>query len=337
MGSSNRTSTDGRRITVVEGDALSVHTDLLVLKYAQQSYGADAAARAALAAIYPAIESELPLPGQHVVYDTCQTLEAKRVLFIGVPRLAAFGYKEMRTFGQDALEIAAREYPEVRSIALTVHGPGYGLDELECFNSLVAGLLDNVAEGTAPRGLEQIALIEKAERRAKRFCEELDRLLGSASVDVTRAGTITSTLTRDVLDKLRSVGDASASKPLLFVAMPFREDMADHYDYGILRAAERAGYLCERADQAHFTGDVLEWVRARIDAATLVVADLSYANPNVYLEVGYAWGRGKPALLMVRDTEDLKFDVRGQRCLIYKRIKDLEEKLHTELVHLFRT
>jgi hypothetical protein len=46
-------------------------------------------------------------------------------------------------------------------------------------------------------------------------------------------------------------------------------------------------------------------------------ADLSDANPNVYLEVGYAWGRGRPTLLVVRDSSHLKFDVQGQRCLIY--------------------
>ena len=122
----------------------------------------------------------------------------------------------------------------------------------------------------------------------------------------------------DDIERLRVHSDKLVSKPLLFVAMPFRDDMADHYDYGILNAAERAGFLCERADQAHFTGDILDWVRRRIKAATLVVADLSYANPNVYLEVGYSWGLRKPTVLLVRDSEELKFDVRGQRCLVYK-------------------
>jgi len=313
-------------ITVVEADALTHTTDVLVLKYAQHLYGADAAAFDILTNVNLATNSELPHPGGYKIYDSLGNLGATQVVFIGVLPLRAFDYKEIRQFGQNTLRIAARECSKARSIALTVHGPGYGLDEVECFESLVAGLLDALTAGNAPVGLQQIAILERVNRRAKRFRKELDRLLGS-----TRG------LTPDAVERLRTVGYASGSKPLLFVAMPFRDDMADLYDYGIRLAAERAGFLCERADQAHFTGDILDWVRTRIEASTLVVADLSFANPNVYLEVGYAWGRGKPTVLMVRETEDVKFDVRGQRCLVYKRIKDLEDRLYVELLHLKRS
>jgi hypothetical protein len=80
----------------------------------------------------------------------------------------------------------------------------------------------------------------------------------------------------------------------------------------------------------------MEWVRSRIRTASLVVADLTDSNPNVYLEVGYAWGVGIPTVLLVRGIDHVKFDVRGQRCLIYKKIKDLEESLTKEL-KLFKT
>jgi nucleoside 2-deoxyribosyltransferase len=76
------------------------------------------------------------------------------------------------------------------------------------------------------------------------------------------------------------------------------------------------------------------WVKKRIAGASLVIADLSDANPNVYLEVGYAWGRGRPTVLLVRDSSQLKLDVQGQRCLIYKKIKDLETSLRAELENL---
>jgi len=41
-----------------------------------------------------------------------------------------------------------------------------------------------------------------------------------------------------------------------------------------------------------------------------------------------------PTLLLSQDSKDLKFDVRGQRCIVYKKIKDLEEKLSNELLNL---
>jgi nucleoside 2-deoxyribosyltransferase len=65
--------------------------------------------------------------------------------------------------------------------------------------------------------------------------------------------------------------------------------------------------------------------------APLLVADLSTANPNVYLEVGYAWGKGIPTVLLARDAADLRFDVKGQRCLLYNSIRKLEASLKSEL------
>jgi hypothetical protein len=133
---------------------------------------------------------------------------------------------------------------------------------------------------------------------------------------------------------LDSVGRDSRSKPLVFVAMPFAEEYADRFHYGISGAVNAAGFLCERADLASFTGDVIAWVKDRIDNAALVVADLTDANPNVYLEVGYAWGRGVNTVLLVAQGDELKFDVRTQRCLIFQSIRHLEELLTAELTSL---
>jgi hypothetical protein len=66
------------------------------------------------------------------------------------------------------------------------------------------------------------------------------------------------------------------------------------------------------------------------------VADLTGANPNVYLEVGFAWGCGVPTVLLANNADELKFDTRGQRCLTYTKIKDLEGKLALELKSLHK-
>ena len=71
------------------------------------------------------------------------------------------------------------------------------------------------------------------------------------------------------------------------------------------KSPNAVGFLCERADLASFTGDVIAWVKDRIGSAALVVADLTAANPNVYLEVGYAWGRGVNTVLVVAHGDEL--------------------------------
>jgi hypothetical protein len=214
---------------------------------------------------------------------------------------------------------------------MTINGSGFGLDELECFESSVAGLLDSLVAGAFPPALSDIAICELDERRAARFDQELDHLIKSRILEIDPHGVLQVQFEAAAAERIRSVGYASDAKPLLFCAMPFREDMRDHFDYGIFNAAQAVGFLCERADYAHFTGDVFDWVKSRIDACKAVVADLSFANPNVYLEVGYAWGRGKPTILLLRDGEKPMFDVRGQRYLTYKRIKDIETSLRQEL------
>jgi len=71
--------------------------------------------------------------------------------------------------------------------------------------------------------------------------------------------------------------------------MPFAEEFDDVFHYGIQGAENKAGYLCERADLESFTGDVMNWVKKRIETSDYVIADMTKANANVYLEVGYAW------------------------------------------------
>ncbi len=314
-------------IEVKVGDALAQKTDVLVLKYAQAFYGVDEAVIARFRAA--GRDVQLPKPWGFRLEDSATGITATRVLFVGVPQLREFSYGEIRRFARHALAALAGKAPETRSVVLTVHGPGYGLDEIEAFEAEVAGLADAIHEQDCPEALRKITIVERNIGRARRLNAALADLLpedvikknrGARSLEGTHAS-----------EKLRVAGYTSDAKDHVFVAMPFKEDMDDVYHYGIQSAVKAAGFLCERADLSTFTGDVLEWVRSRIRSASLVVADMTDANPNVYLEVGYAWGVGVPTVLVAKSVDHLKFDVRGQRCLPYKKIKELEESLTSEL------
>ena len=252
-----------------------------------------------------------------------------------VPRLRSvvplhrFGYEGIRGFGRQVLEALAVATPHARHVALTIHGAGYGLDENEAFVSEVAGIMDAINSGAFPLGLQKVTIVEANPGRAQR----LAALLANLRPDGPSASPDRQVPPLQALpDRFRSVGYGSHGKPRAFVAMPFAEEMDDIFHYGIQGAVNAAGCLCERADASTFTGDVADWVMERVASASLVIADLSEANPNVYLEVGYAWGRGRPTVLLVSDASQLKFDVRGQRCLVYNRsIKRLEASLRAEL------
>lgn len=113
--------------------------------------------------------------------------------------------------------------------------------------------------------------------------------------------------------------------------MPFNKDMDDLFYFGIQQPIHAAGLLCERIDQAHYTGYIVDQIKKRIESATVVVAVLTGANPNVYLEVGYSWGKGRPTILVVNDSKELLFDLSSEKCLVYDSIKNLAEILSKAL------
>jgi hypothetical protein len=318
-------------IVVESGDVLTFEADVLALKYANGLNGVDRATVQAMSSSLPDIAERLRRSSAFVFTPTGGAIVPDSVLFVAVGFLSSFRYREIRSFARNVLTILADKAPHTAHIALTIHGPGYGLDEKEAFESEVAGLLDAINSGSFPADLKRVTIVERNAGRAKRLAALLEKLLpgsgGGSRAYATRP-------LDDIPDRIRSVGYDSQEKPHVFVAMPFAQDMDDVFHYGIQGAVNSAGFLCERADLSSFTGDVIDWVKKRIASASLVVADLSDANPNVYLEVGFAWGCGRPTVLIARDTSELKFDVRGQRCLRYKNIKSLESTLLTELEQL---
>jgi hypothetical protein len=304
-------------------------SDLLVLKYAQASYGVDKAA----VEVTGIDASTLPAAGDSVLIQKPSGLASRNLLFLGVESLAAFGYRSIREFSRRAIASAVAVSPPVREIAMTLHGTGYGLDEIEAFESEVAGIVEALDADEYPRSLQSVSIIERNSSRADRMRRTLAALLSSAESGRSTAE-LSEARGRQQLRRVDSVGYDSSARPHAFVAMPFAESFEDVFYYGISPPVRAAGLLCERIDQVAFTGDIIDHMRERIASSTVMVADLSDANPNVYLEVGYAWGVGIPCILICNRKTDLKFDLQGQRCLFYNTIKELEKSLSTQLTAL---
>ena len=312
-------------ITVVCGDITDFVCDVAVLKYAQAFYGADQAV-ASKVSNYP--QNIKPVPGAFIKIPTEGKIAARQVLFVGVPNLGDFDYEQIRVFSNASLKILTQQMPSARTVAMTMHGVNYGLDERESFFSQIAGIMDAVKSRDIPPSLSQVTIVEQNEERAARLQSLLDENI--SNINLNDKKDVRSVQAQLSLSE-NAPGYRSASKPHIFVAMPFSENMEDTYVFGIQAPINAAGYLCERVDMVTFTGDILERIKNRIETSFLVVADLTSANPNVYLEVGYAWGKGRPTLLIVREGDDLKFDVKGQRCMFYKNILDLSKKLESDL------
>jgi len=295
-------------IRVLKGDALEISADVLVLKYAQALHGVDRFVVGQLEASGSAVRNNLPKPDGYKLIETGGHLAAKSVLFVGVVALDSFGYEAIRAFSKRALTSLRGAKTAASHIAFTLHGTNYGLDESEAFRAELAGILDAVESQDCPSGIERVTFIERDAGRARRLQTLLDAIF---PWQTTMVGLERLSVATDEIEQLQTAGATSTTKPHIFVAMPFAPEFDDRFHYGIQRAVNAAGYLCERADLATFTGDVLAWVKDRIATAHFLIADLSSANPNVYLEVGYAWGKGIPTVLLARDVAELHFDVKS--------------------------
>lgn len=125
--------------------------------------------------------------------------------------------------------------------------------------------------------------------------------------------------------------------PRVFVAMPFAPELDDVYHLGIRETVQHAGGACERADEIQHTGGILEKIYASIRGATVVIAEVSYPNPNVFYEVGFAHALAKPVVLLTRDVSSSPFDLRGYNHIVYKSIVDLRRSLASMLSEILKS
>ena len=117
--------------------------------------------------------------------------------------------------------------------------------------------------------------------------------------------------------------------------MPFCDGFEDVWQFGIYETVRRCGLVCERVDESAFSGAIMDRIQDGIRTADFVVADLTEARPNVYLEVGYAWGVGKPVVLVAKEGTKLHFDLAHHKCLFYKSAYRLSQDLERQIRDLF--
>jgi hypothetical protein len=73
-----------------------------------------------------------------------------------------------------------------------------------------------------------------------------------------------------------------------------------------------------------------------INRASFIVADLSDRNPNVFYELGLAHVVGKPVILAAERGEDIPFDLKGIRTIIYGDSPSTWRKLAGQVVEYAR-
>ena len=83
-------------------------------------------------------------------------------------------------------------------------------------------------------------------------------------------------------------------------------------------AIRKAGLTPVRADAEIFaTGKIMDQIWDGINAAKVLVAEMTTRNPNVFYELGLAHALNKPVVLVSRNEEDVPFDLQHIRVIYY--------------------
>jgi len=145
---------------IANANVTKVPADLLVLKYAGGLHGADQV-------VAKAIGFDATLKAGTARFCQGDGIAATEVVFIGVGPLSRFRYKRIHEFGSQAVRLARKHSNPIRHLAITVHGPGYGLSLRKAFISMISGIVTEWKRASGD--LQTVTVVEIADKR----CEQL--------------------------------------------------------------------------------------------------------------------------------------------------------------------
>lgn len=116
-------------------------------------------------------------------------------------------------------------------------------------------------------------------------------------------------------------------KIFAFVLMPFSSEFDDIYKFGIKEPASEMDVHAERVDEQLYREGILDRIYRQIEIADIIIADMSGKNANVFYEVGYAHAKDKLCILLTSKAEDIPFDLKHKRHIVYNGSIDCLKRL----------
>lgn len=152
------------------------------------------------------------------------------------------------------------------------------------------------------------------------FTRNLEYLKAFQAEPVDTADLTHTTDTASGAKKLTAKAEESRTRTFLdtcFVMMPFGEWFDRYYRDIFVPAIREAGLEPVRADELFSTGSVIEQIWEQIEKSKILLADLTGKNANVFYELGLAHAALKPVVFTAGALEDVPFDLRHLRVVIY--------------------
>lgn len=117
-----------------------------------------------------------------------------------------------------------------------------------------------------------------------------------------------------------------------FFLCPFSEPFNSIYIDHVRPILERHGMTVDRADEIFGTQPIIEDIWEAINSAEVIIADVTGKNPNVMYEIGMAHTIGKSVIIMTQSVDDVPFDLKHYRCIVYSFTPRGVEALESQIL-----
>jgi hypothetical protein len=119
--------------------------------------------------------------------------------------------------------------------------------------------------------------------------------------------------------------------------MPFKEPFDSYYERIYAPAIRDVGLEPRRIDEVFRAGTIIKDIWDHTVGAELLLAELTGRNPNVFYELGLAHAISKPVVLVTQSLDDVPFDLKHLRHIVYGTIDpDWSKKLQADLSKAIR-
>ena len=108
----------------------------------------------------------------------------------------------------------------------------------------------------------------------------------------------------------------------VFFLIPFNKQSLSIFETHITPVFQSFNLSCGTAKDIFTTRAIMDDIWAGINAASIVIADCTGRNPNVFYEIGIAHTLGKITILLTENPDDVPFDLKFIRFIKYEYSPD---------------
>lgn len=132
-----------------------------------------------------------------------------------------------------------------------------------------------------------------------------------------------------------SLAERITSSKYVFIIMSFTERPIFKDALAAFReVCGECAYEANRIDELNPEDRVVSGIFSSIRRSAFIIADLSEAKANVYYELGYAQGLGKPVIVTAYKGTELPFDVNDVPTIYWESQVDFKQKLKAKIVEI---